>query len=113
MCRYVGLTRNSSPSSWDGDEDLTDELLSQIGDDPTIREGLFPGCGSTPSTADGGGKKKTEFHAMLADLLFHDHLVYGAAYASAVTAKEKAVWATKIKNRLKRYIQLFIWRQLD
>ncbi|KAG8866300.1 hypothetical protein FRB97_004085 [Tulasnella sp. 331] len=35
-----------------------------------------------------------------------DHPVYGVAYASAALAKDKAVWATKIKNWLKQLTDL-------
>ena len=41
---------------------LTFKLLNVVEDDPEIRQGLYPGTGANVSTANGGGKPKTDFN---------------------------------------------------
>ncbi|KAG8871598.1 hypothetical protein FRB98_000670 [Tulasnella sp. 332] len=61
------------------------------------------------SDEEGSGRAvKKDSSPVVAPLLqqLMDHPVYGVAYASAALAKDKAVWATKIKNWLKQLTDL-------
>ncbi|KAH7903792.1 hypothetical protein BJ138DRAFT_1107379 [Hygrophoropsis aurantiaca] len=49
----------------------------------------------------GGGKTKTEFHYLLAKILFEGHEVYSPGFKMAITPKQKAAWDRKIKCRLR------------
>ncbi|RPD52273.1 hypothetical protein L226DRAFT_466837, partial [Lentinus tigrinus ALCF2SS1-7] len=81
---------------------LTWSLISAVEDNSDIKQALYPSPGGHPSTANGGGKAKTDHHAQLAKILFQEHEKYGAAFAPALTdAKVLAAWGMKIKNRLK------------
>jgi hypothetical protein len=86
-------------NSWK-DQDLTWQLIHCIAEDPIIRQGLFPGPGANVSTAKGGGLSKAYHHKELAARVFGEHPVYGPAFEQAQAAKEKNLWAQKIKNRI-------------
>ncbi len=90
-------------------ESLTWTLINKLTDDDEVRESLFPSPGANRSTAQGGGKTKTEAHATLAAALFKDHIEYGPAYrADMAVKKEHAKWSNKIKNRLDKYVRLIL-----
>jgi len=63
--------------------DLAFKLLNAVEDDPEIRQGLYPGTGANVSTANGGGKPKTDFFWQLAVHLFSDNEEYAALIARA------------------------------
>jgi len=90
-------------NSWK-DKDLTWQLIHCIAEDPIIRQGLFPCPGANVLTAKGGGLSKAHHHKELAARVFGDHLVYGPAFEQARTAKEKNLWAQKIKNRIQAWV---------
>ncbi|KAI0342949.1 hypothetical protein BDW22DRAFT_1344800 [Trametopsis cervina] len=99
-------TEDSLKRDIDWDQTLTWALVSTITDNENIRQALFPGPGANPSTAKGGGKTKTEAHALLAEILFADHEAYGLAYQADKTVKAARIkWATKIKNRVQKVRQ--------
>ncbi|KAJ7846024.1 hypothetical protein B0H14DRAFT_3138898 [Mycena olivaceomarginata] len=82
------------------DEDgieLTWKLITAIEDNQLIRDSLFPPVGVPKIT---GGKPKSDYQYQLATLLFAKHPKYEAAFAKAVTSKDKKPWYTKVKNRL-------------
>ncbi|KAJ7804333.1 hypothetical protein B0H14DRAFT_3774743 [Mycena olivaceomarginata] len=82
------------------DEDgieLTWKLITAIEENQLIRDSLFPPVGAPKIT---GGKPKSDYQYQLATLLFAKHLKYEAAFAKAVTSKDKKPWYTKVKNRL-------------
>ncbi|KAI0702776.1 hypothetical protein C8Q76DRAFT_233178 [Earliella scabrosa] len=82
-------------------DSLTWSLISAIEESKSIKQGLYPPPGANKSTAKGGGKAKTEYHAELACILFDEHPKYGAAFALAHSDKKVlAAWGRKIKNRL-------------
>jgi hypothetical protein len=81
-------------------KELTWSLLTALTDDPVIKQGLFPSPGANVSTAQGGGKKKTDHHYALATALFATHPDYSAAFQLAQTSKQKSLWGLKIKNRI-------------
>ncbi|KAF7965124.1 hypothetical protein HWV62_45549, partial [Athelia sp. TMB] len=90
-----------------GDVEDTELLITHITDDRVIKQALFPSPGSSASYAKGGGKPKTEYHWMLAKLLFTGHKSYGDAFRIALECKEnkrgaclRKLWSNKIKNRL-------------
>ncbi|KAJ7793224.1 hypothetical protein B0H14DRAFT_3560904 [Mycena olivaceomarginata] len=71
------------------DEDgieLTWKLITAIEDDQLIRDSLFPPVGAPKIT---GGKPKSDYQYQLATLLFVKHPKYEAAFAKAVTSKDK------------------------
>ncbi len=81
------------------DEKLTCALITCINENVMIKRGLYPPPGPNPSTANGGGKPKSDFHAALAYALFKDHEKYGAQFAEAKGDPAKlSKWAGKIKN---------------
>lgn len=89
------------------DKALTWSLITAISEDADVMRGLFPGPGANTSTTNGGGKKKTEFHFMLAVAIFADHEEYGADFARIEQAKSRKqksalrqTWTGKIKNKL-------------
>ena len=87
------------------DPSLTWSLIAAIEENITIKRGLYPPPGGNPSTANGGGKAKTDHYAELAKLLFTHHEKSGAAFAPALAdVKLMAQWGTKIKNRVKQYV---------
>jgi hypothetical protein len=65
-----------------------------------IKQGLFPSPGANVSTAEGGGKPKTDHHYALAVALFAEHDTYQIAFNLATQPKQKAAWGKKIKNHL-------------
>ncbi|KAJ7757169.1 hypothetical protein B0H14DRAFT_3896186 [Mycena olivaceomarginata] len=82
------------------DEDgieLTWKLITAIEENQLIRDSLFPPVGAPKIT---GGKPKSDYQYQLATLLFAKHPKYEAAFAKAVTSKDKKPWYTKVKNRL-------------
>ncbi|KAA1470051.1 hypothetical protein DENSPDRAFT_669018 [Dentipellis sp. KUC8613] len=90
------------------DNTLTWSIITAIEDDEKIRSGLFPGPGKTPSTANGGGKAKTDWYYQIAEKTFKDHEEYSEPFAKATSAKAKAKWSEKIKNRLDKLSKLTI-----
>lgn len=87
--------------------DLTFKLLNALEDDREIRQGLYPGTGANVSSANGGGKPKTDFFWQLAIQLFSDHEEYGTLIAGAKassTKKARDPWVLKIKNQLNRFV---------
>ena len=81
-------------------------LLNEVEDNPEIRQGLYPGTGANASTANGGGKPKTDFYWQLAVHLFADHEEYGGLLATAqqsTTKKDRESWVLKVKNQLNRF----------
>ena len=80
-----------------------------VEDDREIRQGLYPGTGANVSTANGGGKPKTEFYWQLATHLFTDHDDDGALFANtrqSSTKKAREPWILKIKNQLSRFVSI-------
>jgi len=78
-----------------------------VEDDPEIWQGLYPGTGANASSANGGGKPKTDFFWQLAVHLFSDHEEYGALIMGAQessTKKARDPWVLKIKNQLNRFV---------
>jgi len=83
-------------------------LLSEVEDNCEIRQGLYPGTGANASTANGGGKPKTEFHWQLATHLFANHEEYGTLFEDAQrasTKKAREPWTLKVKNQLNRFVR--------
>lgn len=90
------------PISWiENDHALEFSLLNVIEDSEEIKAALFPPKGANQSTSKGGGKRKTEFHWQICQLLFEGHTKYGLAFALVDGKKQQSVWGTKIKNHLK------------
>ena len=88
-------------------DNLVFKLLGTVEDDPEIRQGLYPGTGANASTANGGGKPKTEFYWQLATHLFADHEEYGAPFSDALNTTSKKAqdpWVLKVKNQLNRFV---------
>jgi hypothetical protein len=81
-------------------------LIEAIVSDKNIRAGLYPPKGGNPSTINGGGKKKVEFHFQVAKKVFENHQVYGVHFAAALknARSPTSAWADKIKNRLSRLV---------
>lgn len=73
------------------------KLINAIRDDPSIRNGLYPKPGQNASTAQGGGKPKTEFYFALAIIMFKEHPAFNVEKMASV---EKSSWADKVKNCL-------------
>jgi hypothetical protein len=89
-------------------EDMVFKLLGGVEDNPEIRQGLYPGTGANASTANGGGKPKTDFYWQLATLLFADHEEYGTLFATAQESSSKKAresWLLKVKNQLNRFVR--------
>ncbi|KAM5539999.1 hypothetical protein V8D89_006331 [Ganoderma adspersum] len=83
------------------DEELTWALITRINENAKIKRGLYPPPGPNPSTANGGGKPKSDFHAELARALFENHAKYGTQFEQAKSDPAKlSKWAGKIKNRM-------------
>ncbi|KAJ7041476.1 hypothetical protein C8F04DRAFT_1252813 [Mycena alexandri] len=81
-------------------DELTWTLVSAIEDDD-IREGLFPGAGGPVKSTLLKTKKKTYWHYELAVICFGaENGLYKVAFDAAVTPPQKALWNTKIKNRI-------------
>ncbi|KAH9903892.1 uncharacterized protein BXZ73DRAFT_111354 [Epithele typhae] len=82
---------------------LSHRLITSVIENKEIKNGLYPEPGPNPSMKNGGGKRKTEFHAKLATIVFADDLEYGAAFNAEVKADPKNIvkWGLKVKNRLK------------
>ncbi|KJA22275.1 hypothetical protein HYPSUDRAFT_109804, partial [Hypholoma sublateritium FD-334 SS-4] len=59
-------------SSWNSDN-LSEQLIAAITDDPDIKQGLFPSPGANVSTTKGGGKRKSFWQRKLAEILFAEH----------------------------------------
>lgn len=94
---------NDIPDSWT--DALTGKLYAAIIENEDIKRGLFPPPGSNASTKDGGGKAKTDFHAMLAQEVFGEEgCEHKNAFEAARTPKEKEVWISKIKNKLAKSV---------
>jgi hypothetical protein len=84
-------------------------LVTEIGEDPFIKQRLYPMPGPNASTADGGGLEKTVAHGELAVILFTNHPVYGPEFAKAKgDTKKEAQWGIKVKNKLKAYVLTFV-----
>lgn len=92
-------------------------MVNIIRDREDLTRGLYPGKGENPSTAQGGGKPKTDFYCAVAKEFFTGHDTYGAAYradrdkVAATTGKKRkeAVkelkkWGLKVKNRLRECV---------
>ena len=92
--------------SWK-DVNLNWSLISALEENETINQVLFPMPGEK-ATLNVAGKPKTEQQYRLAKILFKDHEEYGAAFAKATTAMDKAVWMLKIKNQLTQYVQSMV-----
>ena len=89
-------------------DELSEQLINAISEDPDIKQGLFPAPGGNVSSSKGGGQKKTAWHWKLAEILFSDHAIYSSAFEKAASDKGKdktksqAIWGDKIKNRLSK-----------
>ena len=84
-------------------------MLSAVEDNRDIRQGLYPGTGANASSANGGGKPKTDFYWQLAVQLFADHEEYGTVIEEVRGSLMKKVWdpwVNKIKNQLNRFVHL-------
>lgn len=83
-------------------------LLTAIESDEQIRDGLFPGSGSTKLTS---GKPKTHYYYKLAKICFAEHPEYkeGFAvkpeYSPAMCTHQRKVWTDKIKNKVTRCVR--------
>ncbi|TFK58878.1 hypothetical protein BDN72DRAFT_865601, partial [Pluteus cervinus] len=73
----------STKIDW-SDNDLTDSIIATITQSRDIKAGLFPGCGATPSTANGGGKKKSDWYWEVAMAVFPTYNPYKDAITPAV-----------------------------
>lgn len=88
---------------------MTGKLYTSIVENAEIKRGLFPPPGSNTLTKDGGGKAKAYFHAMLAREVFGgEGCEYKKAFDAAKTKAEKDGWATKIKNKLTKYVAFLL-----
>lgn len=82
------------------------KLLSEVEDNREIRQALYPGTGANASTANGGGKPKTDFYWQLAVHLFADHEEYEKFFVEAKQSslkKHREPWVLKVKNQLSRF----------
>ncbi|TBU27894.1 hypothetical protein BD311DRAFT_362035 [Dichomitus squalens] len=94
---------------WDKDgSKLSLSLMAAITDDKEIETALFPKVGPNQSTQNGGGKPKTDHYWELCKALFTDHPEHGATFALALKGgkRERGPWTTKIKNRLRRMVEI-------
>jgi hypothetical protein len=83
-------------------EELTFQMLTEITEDEDIKQGLFPAPGSNPRNQ---GVPKTHWHWIVCEKLFSEHEGYKTRFQvlqDKGTPKQKEVWHTKIKNKLKR-----------
>lgn len=88
---------------------LSCSLVMEILEDSHIRDGLYPKPGSNNSTVKGGGLPKTDHHFALYTCLFGEIPVHKALIEKATTGKNSKLCtklANKIKNRLKRYVNI-------
>ncbi|TCD62975.1 hypothetical protein EIP91_006182 [Steccherinum ochraceum] len=106
-------TSSAVTIAWDEHPDLTWTIIQLAQDDPQLKQAVFSEKGGNPSTAKGGGKKKTELYWQYAKALFKDHAVYGDYFDSTLTAaKERSPWIDKIKSRLDRIMkQTIVYRK--
>lgn len=88
---------------------MTSELLTAVTNNDEIRKGLFPPPSAEPNRKN-GGKYKTDFQYQAAEALFKDNPEYSAAFNNATTAAQKAVWTTKIKNKIAKYVPCLVTR---
>ena len=100
----TGYDENSS--RWNQPEyfELSWAIVSAITDNDEVRRGLYPEPGSNASTANGGGKRKADFHRIIVDEVFRDHPKYGALYRTHQDANDKKkldAWKLKVKNRIR------------
>lgn len=87
--------------SWERHPELTWAIITYISEHESVRKGLYS-SGKKQSTANGGGKRKQEFHWEIAAAVLGDHEALKESIKDAVEgnlAKQKW-WAGKIKNRL-------------
>ena len=86
---------------WDANDfELSWKLVTAITDNTDIKNGLFPRPGANASTANGGGKRKTDHLYEVACEVFADHPTHSEAFAATITPAQKCVWTTKTKNKL-------------
>ena len=88
---------------------LNEALLGAITDDQKIKQALFLSLGSNVSSSKGGRKRKTEYHWLLCQMFFTDHLTYQEAFQKVLVCSDvkraaalRRLWANKIKNRLNK-----------
>lgn len=77
------------------------KLVNTITENDEIKRGLFPSSGGNASTSLGGGKGKVDHYYRICVILFGEHESYQDIFNSATTPASKAVWTTKIKNKIK------------
>jgi len=68
---------------------LSQELITEIYQDRSIKRALYPPPGGNPSTSQGGGKTKTAAHWDLCLKVFGEKDEYKNVLAAAKTNKEK------------------------
>ncbi|KAJ6489363.1 hypothetical protein DFH09DRAFT_948169, partial [Mycena vulgaris] len=87
--------------SW-SDVALSESIVACIMEDREIKRALYPPVGPNASTAKGGGKTKVAAHWKLCLAVLGEHPKYKDALAAVSTAKERTVYANKLKNRLRK-----------
>ena len=70
------------------------KLLSEVEDNREIRQGLYPGTGANASTANGGGKPKTDFYWKLALHLFTESESKESKHNTAEVIEEASEFAS-------------------
>lgn len=69
--------------------------MTEIANDPVIKQGIFP----TTGTKKGNNRGKGVYYSKLSEALFGDDPVYQALDVDNNPAKQKA-WAGKVKGKL-------------
>ncbi|KAJ7848903.1 hypothetical protein B0H13DRAFT_2403715 [Mycena leptocephala] len=91
-------------SSWK-DHVFSEELVALIAEDKEIKQALFPPCGPTPSSANGGDEPKINAQWKLSVLLLGDKPKYRVPIAAAATAA--AAKDTKANQGTAKIIRAF------
>ncbi|KAG2336962.1 hypothetical protein BDR05DRAFT_952988 [Suillus weaverae] len=102
--RADGDTMNLKPPDIEWTKELIFWMLTEITKDEDIKQGLFPVPGSNLRSQ---GVPKTHWHWTLCKKLFYKHEKYRSQFQilqDKGTPKQKEVWHTKIKNKLKHNV---------
>ncbi|KAL0057477.1 hypothetical protein AAF712_015881 [Marasmius tenuissimus] len=92
------------------DVSLQEAIVTAIEEYKAIKQKLYPPPGASPSTADGGGNKKTVADWAICEEVFSEHPVYKDAFKAALDAnpstpsgkKIRDSWSGGIKAQLRR-----------
>ncbi|KAJ3912411.1 hypothetical protein F5877DRAFT_84838 [Lentinula edodes] len=98
-------------------EDMTDTLLTELTDNPQIKQGLFPGPGTVGLDEDGhivtksNTLMKVDYQFMLAEAVFsRENFGFSERFKSdKKTSKGRSWWAGKIKSKLEDLVDK--WKQ--